>query len=180
MHGYVFHAAGKWVPSRSVSFGLGGNDADRVSDSGNTFTSSWYLNSPEQFLECIPGHYDPSEVDGCLVVDKRAVLDRKPGLAYRAPMCKATLHDGETDRFRDIREIEDSIVLKAFADGDAQQRTLAALAAVSLVPNDEPAPLDFISPVAYAAWWRKHGAHVGVLHCEPTPHIEWATEPGLS
>ncbi len=55
-----------------MSCGLGGNQGDGVSDSGNTFTSSWYLSSPEQFLECIPGHYDPSEVDGCLVVDKRS------------------------------------------------------------------------------------------------------------
>ncbi len=48
-------------------------------------------------------------------------------------MCRATLHDGETDRFRDIGKIEDSLVLKAFAEGDGAQRTLAALAAVSLV-----------------------------------------------
>jgi hypothetical protein len=159
-----------------MSFGLGGNHGDGVSDSGNTFTSSWYLSSPEQFLECIPGHYEPKEVDGCLVVDKRAVLDQRPGLAYRAPMCNATLQDGQTDRFRDIGKIEDSVVLKAFADGEAQQRSSAALAAVSLVASDEPAPLDFISPVAYVAWWRKHGARVGVLHCEPTPHIEWSDE----
>jgi hypothetical protein len=56
------------------------------------------------------------------------------------------LHDGEISRFRDIGNIEDSIVLKAFADGDGAQRTLAALAAVSLVMYDELAPLDFVSP----------------------------------
>jgi hypothetical protein len=45
---------------------------------------------------------------------------------------------------------------------------------VSVVTSDEPAPLDYLSPVAYAAWWRKHGARVGVLRCEPTPRIQWA------
>jgi hypothetical protein len=60
-------------------------------------------------------------------------------------MCKATLED-EISRFRDIGNIEDSIILKAFAEGNDAQRSLAALAAVSLVPNDEPGPLDFLSP----------------------------------
>jgi len=36
--------------------------------------------------------------------------------------------------------------VKAFGDCDGAQR---ALAAVSLVQNDEPAPLDFLSPVGY-------------------------------
>jgi hypothetical protein len=68
----------------------------------------------------------------------------------------------------------DSLVLLAFAQGDATQRTLAALAAISLQPSAEPGPLGYVSPVAFAAWWRKHGARVGVLRCEPTPRIEWA------
>jgi hypothetical protein len=157
-----------------MSFGLGGNSGEGVSDSGGCFSSSWYLSSPDQFFECIPEYYSPREVDGCLVVDKRAVLEERPGLAYRSPMSKATLQDGQTRRFRDIGDIEDSIVLKAFAEGDSTQRGLAALAAVSLVTSDEPAPLDYLSPVAYAAWWRKHGARVGVLRCEPTPRIQWA------
>jgi len=159
-----------------MCFGLGGNYGEGVSDSGNPFSSSWYLDGPDAFLRSIPGHYDPREVDGCLVVDKRELLDAKPGLAYRSPMCKATLHDGEINRFRDFGNVADSLVLHAFAQGDSQQRGLAALAAVSLVANGEPAPLDFLSPVAYAAWWRKRGARVGVLRCEPAPHIEWVEE----
>ena len=158
-----------------MSFGLGGNHGDGVSNSGNTFTSSWYLNSPDEFVKAIPGHYDPSEVDGCVIIDKREVLDKNPGLAYRSPMCKAKLSENQVDRFSDLKA-GDSLILRAFAEGDATQRTLAALAAVSLQPSAEPGPLDYVSPVTFAAWWRKHGARVGVLRCEPTPRIEWAEE----
>ena len=41
-----------------MSFGLGGNHGDGVSRSGNTYSSSWYLGSPEEFVEAIPSHYD--------------------------------------------------------------------------------------------------------------------------
>jgi hypothetical protein len=156
-----------------MSFGLGGNHGDGVSSSGNSYSSSWYLGSPDEFVRCIPGHYDPSEVDGCLVIDKREVVDKNPGLAIRSPMCNAKLREDEIDRFSDLKA-GDSLILRAFAEGDATQRTLAALAVISLRPYDEPAPLDYVSPVAYAAWWRKNGARVGVLSCEPTPRIEWA------
>jgi hypothetical protein len=157
-----------------MSFGLGGNSGDGISKDGNVYSSSWYLSGPDEFLTYIPKHYDPSEVDGCLVIDKREVLEKKPGLAFRAPMCKAHLSEGEIDRFKNIQGVENSLVLRAFAQGDGQQRGLAALAAISLAdPSEAPGPLDYVSPIAYAAWWRKHGARVGVLHCEPTPHIEW-------
>ena len=158
-----------------MSFGLGGNSGDGVSKDGNTYSSSWYLSGPDEFVRLIPEHYNPSEVDGCLVIDKRAVLETRPGLAFRAPMCNARLGEGEIDRFRDITGVEDSMVLQAFAQGDNQQRSLAALAAVSIADiSEQPGPLDYVTPVAYAAWWREHGARVGVLHCEPTPHIDWA------
>ena len=158
-----------------MSFGLGGNTGDGFSKDGNVYSSSWYLSSPDEFLKCIPSRYDPAEVDGCIVIDKREVLERSPGLAFRAPMCKARVGDGEIDRFKDIQGVEDSLVLRAFAQGDGQQRGLALLAAISLVNmSDEPAPLDFVSPAAYAAWWQRHGARVGVLHCEPMPRIVWS------
>jgi hypothetical protein len=60
-----------------MTFGLGGNHGDGISNRGNTFTSSWYLNSPDEFVKAIPGHYHPSEVDGCVVIDKRQVCDRR-------------------------------------------------------------------------------------------------------
>jgi hypothetical protein len=158
-----------------MSFGLGGNSGDGVTKDGNVYSTSWYLNGPDEFLECIPSHYDPNEVDGCFVVDKRDVLEATPGLAFRAPMCNARLAEGEIDRFRDIKDVGSSLVLQAFAQGDSQQRGLAALAAVSLADSsDAPGPLDFVGPVAYAAWWQQHGARVGVLHCQPTPKIDWA------
>jgi hypothetical protein len=158
-----------------MSFGLGGNSGDGITSSGNVYSSSWYLKGPDEFVKLIPDHYDPGEVDGCLVVDKRAVLEQTPGLAFRAPMCNARLDEGEIDRFREIKDVGSSLVLQAFAQGDGQQRSLAALAAISIADTSkQPGPLDYVGPVAYAAWWREHGARVGVLHCEPSPQIEWA------
>jgi hypothetical protein len=101
-----------------MTFGLSGNHGDGVSNSGNTFTSSWYLGSPDEFIKAIPGHYDPSEVDGCLVVDKREVLDKNPGLAFRSPMCNAKLSENQVDRFSDIGA-GDFLVLRAFAKAAA-------------------------------------------------------------
>ena len=34
-----------------MSFGLGGNHGDGVSSSGNTYSSSWYLTGPDEFVE---------------------------------------------------------------------------------------------------------------------------------
>ena len=42
-----------------MSFGLGGNHGDGISKDGNTYSSSWYLNGPDEFVKLIPGHYDP-------------------------------------------------------------------------------------------------------------------------
>jgi hypothetical protein len=158
-----------------MSFGLAGNSGNGVTSTGNTYSSSWYLKGPDEFVKLIPDHYDPREVDGCIVVDKREVLEKSPGLAIRAPMCNARLSEGEIDRFREIKDVGSSRVLSAFAQGDGQQRGLAALAAISLAdPSEEPGSLDYVAPAAYAAWWREHGARVGVLRCDPSPHIEWA------
>ena len=158
-----------------MSFGLGGNSGDGITGAGNTYSSSWYLNGPDEFVRLIPDHYDPGEVDGCLVIDKRDVLETSPGLAFRAPMCNARLGEGEIDRFRDIQDVGSSLVLQAFAQGDNRQRSLAALAAISITDRtEEPGPLDYVGPVAYAAWWQQHGARVGLLRCEPVPHIEWS------
>jgi hypothetical protein len=158
-----------------MSFGLGGNYGDGVGEDGNNYSTTWYLDGPDAFLRRIPDHYDPREVDGCLVIDKREVLEKSPGLAIRSPMCKASLGEGEIDRFRDIKDVGSSLVLQAFAQGDGQQRGLAALAVVSIADRSkEPGSLDFVGPVAYAAWWAKRGARIGVLRCEPAPHIEWA------
>ncbi len=158
-----------------MSFGLGGNSGAGITSTGNTYSSSWYLKGPDEFVKLISQHYNPSEVDGCLVVDKREVLEVSPGLAFLAPMCNARLGEGEIDRFRDITDVGSSLVLQAFAQGDGQQRSMATLAAISIADkSNDPGPLDYVGPVAYAAWWRQHGARVGVLHCEPSPHIDWA------
>ena len=157
------------------SFGVGGNSGDGITKEGNVYSSSWYLNSPDEFLKCIPKHYDPGDVDSCLIIDKREVLERSPGLAIRSPMCKAVLGEGEIDRFKDINDVGSSLLVQAFAQVAGEQRGLAALAAISLAdPSEEPGSLNDVGPAAYAAWWRKHGARAGVLHCEPSPHFDWA------
>ena len=37
-----------------MSFGLGGNSGDGITKDGNTYSSSWYLNGPDEFLQYIP------------------------------------------------------------------------------------------------------------------------------
>ena len=108
-------------------------------------------------------------------MDKREAVDKNPGLAIRAPMCDARLAAGEISRFNDKLNGVGTMMLEAFAQGNDQQRSLAAIAAYSLAAKlDGPGPLDYVGPAAYAAWWQEHGARVGVLLCEPSPHIEWA------
>jgi hypothetical protein len=107
----------------------------------------------------------------------RAALEAKPGLAFNEPLCNPWLGEGEIDRFRELRHVENSLVLRAFAEGDGTQRMLAALAAISIHGAANPGPLDYVGPIGFAAWWRQHGASVGILHCEPTPHIEWSEQP---
>jgi hypothetical protein len=88
-------------------------------------------------------------------------------------MCDARLADGEITRINDKVEGISTMMLQTFAEGNDQQRSLAAIAAYSRMAKiDGPGPLDYVSPDAYAAWWQKHGAQVGVLHCKPEPHIE--------
>ena len=93
-------------------------------------------------------------------------------------MCDARLHEGEINRFNEIPGVEDSLVLRAFAQGDGQQQMLASLAVCSLAARTQGARATRLrrARLTYAAWWREHGARVGVLHCEPTPHIDWATD----
>jgi hypothetical protein len=90
-------------------------------------------------------------------------------------MCDAGLGDGEISRFNDKMDGASTMMLAAFAQGNDQQRSLVAIAACSLVAKiDGSGSLDYVSPAVYAAWWQQHGARVGVLRCEPSPHIEWA------
>src|SRR5262245_30205504 len=64
-----------------MCFGLAGNHGNGVSADGNSFSTSWYLRGPDEFVKCVGEHYKPSEVDGCIIIDNRAVLEERPGLA---------------------------------------------------------------------------------------------------
>jgi hypothetical protein len=127
-----------------MSFGLGGNHGDGVSKDGNSYQSSWFLNGPDEFVEAIPGRYDPAEVNSYLVIDKREVVDKNPGLTTRAPLRDARLGAGEISRFNDKFHGVSTLMLHAFAQGNVQQRSLPAIAAYSLVAKiDGPGPLDY-------------------------------------
>jgi hypothetical protein len=164
---------------RVMAFGLGGNRGEGISANGNTYSTSWYLMSPDEFLKAIPNHYEPAEVDGCIIVDMRAALEAKRGLALREPLCNPRLGNGEIDRVRELPHLENSIVRRAFAAGDGTQRMLAALAAISIHGDANPGPLDYVGPIGFAAWWSQHGASIGILRCEPTPRIEWCEQPAV-
>jgi hypothetical protein len=109
----------------------------------------------------------------------RAALEAKPGLVFREPLYNPRLGNGEIDRFREPPHLENSIVLRAFAAGDGMQRILAAVAAISIHGDANPGPLDYVRPIGFTAWWSQHGASIGILRCEPTPHIEWCEQPAV-
>src|SRR5262249_30241574 len=112
-----------------MCFGLAGNHGEGVSADGNSYSTSWYLKGPDEFLKCVGENYKPDEVDGCIIIDKRAALEERPGLAVIQPLVSAKLEGDEIDRLRERHShIEDSIILQAMAHGDNQQRGLAALA----------------------------------------------------
>lgn len=160
-----------------MSFGLGGNSGDGVSADGNRFSSSWYLRDPDEFVRYIgrdaKGYgYDPASVDGCIVLDKRAILREHPSYALLSPMLDVRLPAGTIDRLAD-HGAKDSMVLHAFAHGDSTQRGLAALAHATIDnQSEQPGPMDYVSMDAYVDWWASRGARVGVVKLNPA-RIEW-------
>ena len=88
-----------------MSFGNGGNSGYILSPDGTSCTSSWYARPDDLQHYIDDGHYPPEKMECCLLLNKRAVLDKKPGLAITSPMCDAKLKDGEEDTF-DKKDLE--------------------------------------------------------------------------
>jgi hypothetical protein len=168
---------------RLVSFGPGGGLADgtyidRDTQAPERFTLTIPGADPQAFLGRLPEATRGREWDGAIIVDKRRPLARRPALSGLSPMVDPRLQEGQQDRLRDaVTRPEDSLILQAFLQGSPTQRRLAGLALSSMRgTGDEPSPKDFVSPEDHAAWWKRRGARVGVLHAAPGEElcIKWA------
>jgi hypothetical protein len=94
-------------------------------------------------------------IDGGYILDKRASLRARPGLAVLSPMCKGDLAAGRRDRFGGA---EGSIVAQAIAG--EPENPACGLARLALAAPQCGA-FDDVAPDLFADWWRAHGARVG-------------------
>ena len=94
-------------------------------------------------------------VEGGYVLDKRAALEARPGLAVLSPMCKGSLAAGQRDPFCGA---EGSIVAQAIAS--EPENPACGLARLALAAP-ECGAFDDVAPDVFADWWRAHGARVG-------------------
>lgn len=139
-----------------MSFGDGGNSGYILSPDGSSCTSSWYAR-PEDLQRYIDdGHYPPEKMEGCLLLNKRALLEKRPSLAITSPMCDAKLKDGEENRFNhaDLESPFAQAVVKNFA----QTGGLGAALAFGTARG-----MDIISCPAYYRHWVELGAIGGVV-----------------
>ena len=104
-----------------MSFGLGGNSGDGVTKDGNTYSSSWYLSGPDEFVKLIPGHYDPAEVDGCIVIDKH-----EPG-GYVTPYEAAGEDATYISRIREDATVENGLSMWIVSDNLRKGAALNAI-----------------------------------------------------
>lgn len=94
-------------------------------------------------------------VDGGMVVDKTATLERSPGRAVSAPLLETSLVSA--DRFADIAG--DAWILGPLSDPESFG-AVATLAKVALVDRTSVA-FDKVPMSEYVQWWREHGARIG-------------------
>jgi hypothetical protein len=117
--------------------------------------------NPERFeKELASGHYADYELEGALVIDKRAVLEENPGLSWKSPMCSVSIVDD-----LEIKRCPEVDPIMASAMRGNQFGTLIAMQAIGYgkeKPTD-PGLLDDISPRAYCRWWHKYGARLGQI-----------------
>jgi hypothetical protein len=99
--------------------------------------------------------------EGGHVIVKTAVLDERPGLAVRAPLCNGALAQGEKVPFAGC------------------ERNMAVQEVASR--SDSPAApdcrsFDTVAPDVYVAWWAGHGARVGQRHGDSIVWADGSTE----
>ena len=136
-----------------MGFGLGGNGADGI-EGKNKFHSSWYIGPEELPRYLVPEHYDPEQMEGCWLIDKRAVLEERPGLAFLAPMCDPGLQDEEVNRLMDRDYMKDDFILSLLSE-------FAKAGWASIIASGAVGGLDYVSPALYVAWWQDKGAKIG-------------------
>ena len=139
-----------------MTFGLGGNGAEILdTDNHNSVShSSWYL-KPEELQKYICNdHYKPSEMEGCILVDLREVVEKSPSLALKAPLCNPRLKDDEIDRF-DLKSVGPI--------GVEMMREFTAGGGGAAVASAFMGGLDEVSPKMLGRWWQSHGARMGTV-----------------
>jgi hypothetical protein len=139
---------------QTLERGLGGCHGHGLHHDGNTYTISMY----DSRLSCYYGDL----AEGGFVIDKKAVLETRPGLAVSSPLCDPRLTEDEVDRLAD-HVTKDSFLLNTFCnEPDSGFHGVACLAKASLAsPDKEPGAFDHVSPAALARWWASRGARVG-------------------
>ena len=131
---------------RIVSFGLAGH----IEESLNCTLSGY--DSPEIWKP-----REDSDYTKAMVIDKRALLESSPSLAYLSPMVDCALTGQDVDPCP-----APSAMLEKAIEPSAYGGMLALHKAVTSATK-EPGPLDSISPEAFAKWWQEKGARMGAV-----------------
>ena len=139
-----------------ISFGLGGHYIVLKGQYNGTLSG---YDSPESFeAALVGGRYVERDLEGAPVVDIRAVVEDKPSLAYRAPLCGYDLADDEIDRCPEPSDI----MATAMREGGGTFGAFLGLQALHQVTTPkEPGPLDSVSPRRLRDYWAGHGARTG-------------------
>lgn len=102
------------------------------------------------------GDYTQYDLDGAVVIDKRAVLEDRPGLCIASPLFNAELKPNE------IRKLDRSaFLLTVFAESD-QFGEFGSLSRLAIGDKDFNG-LDYVGIAVYTTIWRNWGAFIGVL-----------------
>lgn len=136
-----------------VSFGLGGHSEDYHREGGSAHLSGYDK----------PDDWKPDEgVDysTAVVIDKRDILEINPGLAFRSPLVNPATQG--VDKFH--TNLLGSIIAGEMA---ARSGLVAACIAIhATTPEDAPGPFDRVGVPEYTAWWKSHGAKVGIVNAQ--------------
>lgn len=145
-----------------VSFGLGGSSM--VSDQSELRG----YETPETFNRRLATDQELRKAIGAIALDKRALLQAYPILAYQSPMVCGRLKDREVDRFIEKTSGVAPFMVEAMSEGFGAVGALARLAWKDATVTG----MDRVSVSVYVAWWRMHGARVGIVKEDG---IEWTT-----
>lgn len=159
------------TPFQLVCRGLVGWHGDRWEESSHSSISAGAFGYDDE-----PHAREYPIAHGALVLDKRAVLEQRPGLAFSSPLPDGKLAAGQIDRL----DTRGSMVAAAFTAPDAPRNAFGDLlglaAAVRIARPAMAGPLDRVGLADFAAWWRFHGARVGFWNAERNA-VDWEPAP---